>query len=121
MLTSEETEARAWFGMSTLRRLLGDKRAAFENGLYPTSISDPEFDLFARVALIGALTSEHRSALREAIKAQPAGPEPELLARAVHADLDHLSGALHSLAARLHEIGNDVGSLRTDVIRVVGE
>jgi hypothetical protein len=121
MLTSEEIEARAWCGMSTLRRVLGDKRAAFENSLYPTSISSSEFDLISCIALIGALTSAHRTVLGEAIKAQPAGPERELLARGIYSDLGHLSGALRSFAARLDEIGKAVGSLQTDVIRVVGE
>jgi hypothetical protein len=119
MLTNEAIEERAWCGLSTLRRLLGDKRHSFENGLYLTSVSDSEIDLFPRVTLLALLTSHHRDTLSHAIRGEPTADQRQALASAVMSDLDQLNHALHFLGSRLEAMGREIRSLQGDIARAV--
>jgi hypothetical protein len=114
MLTTEALEERAWAGLNTLRRFLGGKRHEFENGLYPTSISDSDFDLFRRFAVLAALVVHERETLVTELRAQ-SEEQRGASVRATMSDLDTLGGTLRALSSRLNSLAEEVRRVQSQV------
>jgi predicted RNase H-like nuclease len=95
MLTQEAMDERHWGGLSHLRRVLEGVRRDHSAGLYPTSLTETEFDRAGKIAYLAALAADHRQTLVEAVEAERDRNDREARREALLDDLEKLEAMLH--------------------------
>ncbi len=70
MLTDSAMYKRRWGQFPTLGKVLEPARAEFEKRVYPTSVSDTEFDYIRRLLSVAALVAASRGTLVDFILAE---------------------------------------------------
>jgi hypothetical protein len=89
--------------------------ASSKYSLYPISISDAEIDHYRRFALLAALVLQYRGTLSLELAAEAKQQTTMEGAEAALNELDHLAGALQSLAARLDASTREIHSVQGQV------
>src|SRR5688500_3558013 len=115
MLTWEAIEERRWGGLSHLRSLLGPALREFEDRLYPTSVTESQYDALHRSVLLAAMVTQNMDALIAAVRS---GADPQALAEGVAQDLHLLRARLAHLERDAAKWGRNIDSVFSDMYDV---
>jgi hypothetical protein len=111
MLTHEAMEERRWGGLSNLRLVLGAARRDHEGRLYPTSVTESDFDRIRNSIYLGALAVDHRKTLLAAIETEKDENDRERLREGLLQDLAALEDTLRWIEQAVTERRAEIGDM----------